>query len=251
MNNPSRRFEGKVALITGGSSGIGLSTASLLHREGARVIVTGRDSARLDLAKRTIGAGTTTIVADMARVGDVKRLFDDVVEGFGQLDILMANAGTSHTPPLDDVDEAAFDDMCDLNFKGVFFTLVHAIPVLAPGASVIITGSAAADMGRLADPLYAATKAAVRSLARTFSAHDAFVARGIRINVLSPGPVRTPLTEEAWSDPAVDDYVRSAVPLGRWAEPEEVARAAAFLASSDASYMTGSVLAVDGGLAQV
>lgn len=251
MNTQAGRFEGKIALITGGSSGIGLATAQVLHRGGARVVIAGRDPLRLAAAAHAIGPATRTLTADMAMPDDIERVFEQIADGYGHLDILMANAGTSHTPALDAVDEAAFDAMCDVNFKGVFFTLVHALPVLADAASVILTGSAAADMGRLADPLYAATKAAVRSLARTFAAHDSFVSRAIRINVLSPGPVRTPLTEEAWRDPAVDDYVRSMVPLGRWADPDEIALAAAFLASPDSSYMTGSVLAVDGGLAQV
>jgi len=152
---------------------------------------------------------------------------------------------------LREVDESAFDTMIGLNFKGAFFTVQRALPLLAAEASVILTGSAAADLGRWGDPLYAASKAAVRSLARTFANDEAMALRQVRFNVLSPGAVKTPLTQLAYEQPDVDAYVCAAVPLKRWGAAEEIARAALFLACSDSSYMTGSVLAIDGGMAQV
>lgn len=245
------KLHGKVALVTGGSSGIGLAAAQLMHTHGASVIVVGRDAAKLELAVAAIGERAHGIVADVAKPDELDRLMAAVAESHGRIDVLLANAGTSHSPPPREVDEAAFDAIVDLNFKGVFFTVTRALPLLADGASVILTGSAAADMGRLSDPLYAATKAAVRSLARTFANEEDLARRGIRFNVLSPGATKTPLTRVAYEQPEVDAYVSAAVPLKRWAEPREIANAALFLASDDSSYMTGSVLAVDGGMAQV
>jgi NAD(P)-dependent dehydrogenase (short-subunit alcohol dehydrogenase family) len=176
----------------------------------------------------------------------------NVISGlYGRIDVLFANAGTSHCPPFREVDESAFDAMLGLNFKGVFFTVQRALPLLARGASVILTGSVAADLGRWGDPLYAASKAAVRSLARTFANDEALAMRQVRFNVLSPGAVKTPLTQVAYEQAEVDAYVCAAVPLRRWGEADEMARAVLFLACSDSSYMTGSVLAADGGMAQV
>lgn len=242
---------GKVVLVTGGSSGIGLAAARLMCAHGASVVVVGRDRDKLDDALTSIGSLATGIVADVSKIEDIERVMEEVAKRHARIDILLANAGTSHCPPMRETDEAAFDAIVDLNFKGTFFTVVRALPLLSDGASVILTGSAAADMGRLGDPLYAATKAAVRSLARTLANDEDLAARQIRFNVLSPGPVKTPLTAAAYEQADVDAYVCAAVPLKRWADPIEIAKAALFLASADSSYMTGSVMAVDGGLAQV
>jgi len=251
MITNDRRLEGKVAVVTGGSSGIGCAAARAMHASGAAVVICGRDAGKLDAAVASIGTRATGVVADVTRLADLDRLVETVERQHGRIDVLMVNAGMSHSPPLRDVDEAAFDTMIGLNFKAVFFTVARAARLLADDASIILTGSAAATMGRLGDPLYAATKAAVRSLARTLTMDEDFIARRIRVNVLSPGAVRTPLTIEAHEDPVVDAYVRAAVPMNRWGEADELGKAAVFLASSESSYMTGSVLAVDGGLAQV
>lgn len=246
-----RKLVGKVALVTGGSSGIGLATARLLHAHGASVVVVGRSADKLAAAVAEIGPRASSLCADVSRVADIDRVMAEVGASHGRIDIVLANAGTSHCPSLAQTDETAFNAIVDVNFKGVFFTVARALPWLSEGASLILVGSAAAEMGRLGDPLYAATKAAVRSLARTLANDEDLAARRIRCNVLSPGPVKTPLTREAYEQEAVDAYVRAAVPMKRWAEADEIARAALFLASDDSSYMTGSVLAVDGGLAQV
>lgn len=245
------KLSGKVALVTGGSSGIGLAAASLMAAHGACVVIVGRDRERLDAALAEIGCHSTGVVADVSKIADIERVIEVVAKRHGRIDVLLANAGTSHCPPLRETDEAAFDAIVNLNFKGAFFTVVRALPLLSTAASVILTGSAAAEMGRLGDPLYAATKAAVRSLVRTLANDEDLTANQIRFNVLSPGPVKTPLTKLAYERVEVDAYVRAAVPLKRWADPMEIAKAVLFLASSDSSYMTGSVLAVDGGLAQV
>ncbi|MEW6346220.1 MAG: SDR family oxidoreductase [Paraburkholderia sp.] len=251
MDQVFRKLQGKVAVITGGSSGIGYATARLLHQHGASVAIVGRDANKLDAAALSIGPRAFGIQADVADIADIERVMQVVGERHGRIDILFANAGTSHCPPWEKTDSASFDAIIGLNFKGVFFTCARAVPLLADDASIVLTGSAAADMGRLGDPLYAATKAAVRSLARTLANDPTLLSKRVRINVLSPGATKTPLTQAAYEIPEVDSYVRDTIPLGRWATPDELARAALFLASSDSSYMTGSVLAVDGGMAQI
>lgn len=249
------KLSGKVALVTGGSSGIGLATASIMSAQGALVVIVGRDANKLNDALSVLGSDISPralgVVADLSKIEDIERVMEEVAKHHGRIDVLMVNAGTSECPPIRETDEAAFDAIVGLNFKGAFFTVVRAIPLLSNNASVILTGSASAEIGRLGDPLYAATKAAVRSLARTFANDEALTAKKIRFNVLSPGPVKTPLTKAAYEQAEVDAYVSAAVPLKRWADPMEIAKAALFLASDDSSYMTGSVLAVDGGLAQV
>ncbi|NWE23866.1 SDR family NAD(P)-dependent oxidoreductase [Pseudomonas sp. P7548] len=245
------KLSGKVVLITGGSSGIGLAAAQLMHKHGAEVVIVGRDAKKLHEAVTLIGPYASGVAADVSKLEDIDRVMRVVAVRHGRIDVLVVNAGTSHSPPLREVDEAAFDAMIGLNFKAAFFTVQRALPLLGVGASVILTGSAAADLGRWGDPLYAASKAAVRSLARTFANDEALAHRQVRFNVLSPGAVKTPLTQEAYEQPDVDAYVCAAVPLKRWGAAEEIARAALFLACSDSSYMTGSVLAIDGGMAQV
>ncbi|WP_158939040.1 SDR family NAD(P)-dependent oxidoreductase [Burkholderia sp. S171] len=251
MAESTPKLLGKVALVTGGSSGIGLASAQLMQAHGASVVIVGRDPRKLDEAAKAIGERTFGIVADVSNVSDIDHVMSTVRARHGRIDVLFANAGMSHSPTLRLVDEAAFDAMVGLNFKGVFFTCVRSLPLLSNDASIILTGSAAADMGRLGDPVYAATKAAVRSLARTLANDSELTGKRIRVNVLSPGAVKTPLTKMAYELPEVDAYVRKAIPLERWGEPEEIAKAALFLACGDSSYMTGSVLAVDGGMAQV
>lgn len=245
------KLSGKVALITGGSSGIGLASAQLMHEHGAQVVIVGRDAKKLSEAVKLIGLQASAVAADISKLEDIDRVMSVISARYGRIDVLLVNAGTSHSPPLREVDESAFDTMIGLNFKGAFFTVQRALPLLAAEASVILTGSAAADLGRWGDPLYAASKAAVRSLARTFANDEAMALRQVRFNVLSPGAVKTPLTQLAYEQPDVDAYVCAAVPLKRWGAAEEIARAALFLACSDSSYMTGSVLAIDGGMAQV
>lgn len=251
MVDNALKLKDKVVVVTGGSSGIGLASAQLMHAHGASVVIVGRDQRKLDEAVDTMGERVFGIIADVSSVSEIDRVMETVEARHGRIDVLFANAGTSHSPPLNRVDEAAFDAMIGLNFKGIFFTCVRALPLLSRGASIVLTGSAAADMGRLGDPLYAATKAAVRSLARTLANDSELIDKQIRINVLGPGAVKTPLTKMAYELPEVDAYVRQHIPLQRWGEPAEIARAALFLACDDSSYMTGSVLAVDGGMAQV
>lgn len=245
------KLAGKVALITGGTSGIGFATAQLFNAEGAAVAIVGRDPEKLEIALKHLDQNCIGILADVSLVKDLERVMQVVKDRYTRLDILHANAGISQTPPIGKTDEDAFDHIINLNFKGVFFSVVKALPLLVNGASIILTGSAATEMGRLGDPLYAASKAAVRSLARTLAIDEELVAKRIRINVVSPGAVRTPLTKLAHESEEFERYVSDMVPMRRWGEANEIACGVLFLASSDSSYVTGSVLSIDGGLAQV
>lgn len=247
------KLKNKVALITGGNSGIGLATARLFKAEGASVVIVGRNKNTLESVRDELGGDTTIISADISKVVDIDRVIAEVKNKFGKIDILFANAGISECPPIQETDEGFFDFIMGINVKGVFFTFTKALPILADGASVIFTSSIAHKMGRPGDPLYTATKAAVRSLARTLAADDEVLKRKIRVNVISPGTIQTPLTAQESEEmaKAVDEYIKASVPMKRWGQPQEVAKSVLFLASSDSSYLTGGEISVDGGLGQI
>lgn len=248
------RLESKVAVITGGSTGIGLATAKLFAAEGAKVFITGRRQDALDRAVAEIGNGAAGIQADSAQLRDLDRLYDQVKSEAGRLHVLFANAGGGGTLPLGQITEEQVDDTFGRNVKGVIFTVQKALPLMSQGASIILTGSTAGSRGTPAFSVYSASKAAVRNLARSWALD--LQGTGIRVNVISPGPVRTPgLLGLAGDDAArheewLDSFVPQ-IPLGRVGEPEEIARVALFLASDDASFVNGSELFADGGTAQV
>jgi NAD(P)-dependent dehydrogenase (short-subunit alcohol dehydrogenase family) len=249
-----RKLEGQVAVVTGGTSGIGLATARRFAAEGAQVFVTGRRQAELDAAVAVIGPNATGIQADSTRPTDLNRLYERVKAEAGRIDVLFANAGGGTLLPLGAITEEQYEDTFGRNVKAVVFTVQKALPLLVDGASVILIGSTAGERGTAAFSLYGASKAAVRNLARSWTLD--LKARGIRVNVISPGPVRTTgLVELAGQDAAQQqgllDHLAGQVPLGRVAEPEEIAKAVLFLASDDSSFVAGAELFADGGLAQV
>jgi NAD(P)-dependent dehydrogenase (short-subunit alcohol dehydrogenase family) len=247
-----KKLENKIALITGGSSGIGLATARLMISEGARLAIVGRDQERLDRAVSELGGNVLAICEDAATIDGIEAIIERVQLNFGKIDILFANAGMSDCPGIFDTDERFFDRIIDTNVKSVFFLFTKSFPWLAENASVILTSSVAHGKGRPGDPLYSATKAAVRSLGRTLAMDEAALARKIRVNTISPGTIQTPLTKQATPDldAAIEKYIRKTVPMQRWGSPEEVAAAVLFLASADSSYLTGGEITVDGGLGQ-
>jgi NAD(P)-dependent dehydrogenase (short-subunit alcohol dehydrogenase family) len=250
----SSRFENKVVVVTGGTSGIGLATAQAFAQEGASVYVTGRREEELQKAVKTIGHGAVGVRADMSSLSDIDRLYDTVQQRHSQIDVLFANAGGGSMLPLGAITEAHYDDIFGRNVKGVVFTVQKALPLLKDGAAVILTGSTTSIQGTAAFSIYSASKAAVRNLARSWTLD--LKDRGIRVNVVSPGPVRTPgLVELAGPDAAAQqglvDYMASQVPLGRVADPSEIAKTVTFLASDEASFIAGAELFVDGGIAQV
>lgn len=243
------KLSGKVALVTGGTSGIGLATATLFAAEGATVIITGRRQPELDAAVAAI-PGATGFKVDSARLDELDTLFAAIKAQFGRIDILFSNAGGGSLMPLGEITEAHFDDTFGSNVKGVLFTVQKALPLLADNASVILTGSTAAAKSTAGFSVYAASKAAVHAFTRNWMAE--FKGRTIRINTLVPGPTATPglrglAGADAAKQQALLDQFALGVPLGRVGQPEEVARAALFLASSESSFMTGSELFVDGG----
>ena len=238
------KLEGKVAVVTGGSAGIGLAAAKRFAEEGAYVFITGRRQAELDAAVKQIGPGATAVRADAANMSDLARLFETVKAAKGRVNVLYANAGIYEFTPFGAITEAAYDKMFDVNVKGVLFTVQQAVPLIPNGGSIILTGSVAGSKGFEADSVYGATKAAIRSFARSLTAD--LKARGIRVNVLSPGPIQTP-GFDVFANDDVKNYMKSLVPLGRIGEADEIAKAALFLASDAASFVTGSALFVDGG----
>lgn len=247
------RLSGKIALITGGNSGIGLAAAIAFQKEGAKVIITGRNQERLDEALNQLGGDALSIQGDVSNLDDLDRLFETVKEKYGQIDVLFANAGLAKVAPIGDVNEEHFDLHMNVNVKGLFFTVQKALPLLSDGASVILNASIVKDKGFAGLSVYTATKAAVRSFARTWTSE--LKDRQIRVNSLSPGPIETPLYEKMGiPEEAVQEFassVGSQVPMGHFGKSEDIALAAVYLASDESSYTTGIDLVVDGGLSQV
>ncbi|QMV74421.1 SDR family oxidoreductase [Comamonas piscis] len=249
-----RKFDNKVVVVTGGTSGIGLATAKKFAGEGAYVFVTGRRQEELEKAVKAIGPRATGVRADMSKLADIDRLYDAVQQSHPQIDVLYANAGGGSMLPLGAITEEHFDATFGTNVKGLVFTVQKALPLLRDGASVVLTGSVVGSTGTAAFSIYSASKAAVRNLARSWTLD--LKERGIRVNVVSPGPIRTPgLVELAGNDAAQQqgllDYMASQVPIGRVGEVDEIADAVLFLSSPQAKFIAGTELFVDGGLAQV
>jgi NAD(P)-dependent dehydrogenase (short-subunit alcohol dehydrogenase family) len=248
------KLDGKTALVTGANSGIGLATAKEFVAEGAYVFITGRRQPELDAAVKQIGKNVTAVQGDVSKLSDLDRLFATIKEKKGHLDIIFANAGGGAFAPLGAVTEAQFDQEFGVNVKGVLFTVQKALPLLRDGASIIINGSIAGSKGMAAFTVYSATKAAVRSFARTWTTD--LKDRKIRVNVISPGPIETPGVDNLAKGneqqlQAIKSSLAAAVPLGRIGAPSEIAKPAVFLASDDSSFITGAELFVDGGMAQV
>ena len=240
------KLAGKLAVITGGTAGIGLATAKLFAAEGARVFIVGRRKKELEQAVASIGGDVSAVQGDVANLADLDRLYKSV-RAKGRIDVLFANVGLGGFAPLGGITEEYFDTTFDTNVKGLLFTVQKALPLLNDGASIILTGSAAAAKGTPSFGVYAASKAAVRSFVRTWTTE--LKDRRIRSNVLSPGPVITPQVDR--QPPEAIARIVSTVPMGRMAEPQEIAQAALFLASDDSSFVSGIELIADGGRAQV
>ena len=249
----SKKLAEKVALVTGGSTGIGLATAKRFVSEGAHVFITGRRQPELDAAVKSIGDNVTAVRSDAANLKDLDQLFAQIKKDKGRLDVLFANAGSGEFAPLGQITEAHYDKWFNLNVKGVLFTVQKALPLMPDGASIILNASIVATKGFENFSVYSATKAAVRSFARTWTTD--LKPRKIRVNAISPGPIDTPAISQLAGDAEQTKQFKSnmaaSVPLGRLGDPDEIAKAAVFLASDDSSFVTGIELFVDGGMAQV
>lgn len=247
------KLEGKIALVTGANSGIGLATAKRFVAEGAYVYITGRRDSELARAAAAIERNVTAVPGDVSKPADLDRLFAQIQREKSRLDIVFANAGVAKLAPLGTITEEFYDSIFDVNVKGLLFTVQKALPLMPEGGSIIVNASVVASKGLPANSVYSATKAAVRSFARTWTTD--LKSRRIRVNAVSPGSIDTPGLNDLLASSEVGEQRRkaitSAVPLGRFGTPDEIAKAVVFLASDDASYVTGAELFVDGGFAQV
>ena len=244
------RFEDKVVVVTGGNSGIGLAAATAFAREGAQVIITGRDPATLDVAEKTIGAGAKAMRSDASSVDEVRSLAHDIASSAGRVDSVFVNAGFAAPAPLEAVDESAFDALFDVHAKGPYFLIQQLAPLMPKGGTIVLNGSISAHVGMPGMAVYGAAKAGLISLIRNLSAE--LLPKGIRLNAVSAGPVATPgmgragLPDEALAQ--LVSQIISQIPLGRMADPEEIAASVLFLASSDSSFVVGHDLVIDGGM---
>jgi NAD(P)-dependent dehydrogenase (short-subunit alcohol dehydrogenase family) len=249
----SARFTDKVAVVTGGNSGIGLATAKAFAREGARVAITGRSDTTLEAAHKELGPDSLVIKADVSRVPDIAAAMDEIKGRFGRIDALFANAGIGKFVPFEEVTEEFYDQTMATNLKGVFFTVQKAVPLFPRGAAVVLNASINAHMGMSNSSVYGASKAAVLNLAKTLSAD--LLARGVRVNAVSPGPVATPifdrmgLPEEQTRQ--TKNWVAGQIPLKRFADPDEIAAAVLYLSSSESAFVVGTELVIDGGMIQL
>ncbi len=247
------KLAGKVALVTGGNSGIGLATAKLFSQEGAKVVITGRDPITLNEATSAIGGEVLALQADVANLEQIVRLYQALSAKFGKIDVLFANAGIGRFTSLEDTTEAIYDEVFSINLKGLYFTVQKALTHLNDNAAIVLNTSFIGGLGRPGTSVVSASKAAVRSLARTFSAE--LIGRGIRVNAVSPGAITTPfhgrtgLSEEAVAASA--QKFMAQIPLNRFGTPEEIAKAVLFLSTSDSAYILGAEIAVDGGISQL
>jgi len=248
----TKKLNDKIAVVTGGTTGIGFATARRFVEEGARVVITGRTQATLDGALAELGERALGVRGDVADLSDLDRLYGTVRQRFGRLDVLFANAGIARFAPAEEVDEAFFDAQFDVNVKGLYFTVTKALPLMSRGGAIVLNSSIAGSSGMPATSIYSATKAAVRSLARTLSSELA--PKGIRVNAVSPGPIETPifgklgLAQDAMG--AFEERIATRTSLARMGRPEELANAVLFLSSDESSYVVGAELVVDGGLQQ-
>ncbi len=247
------RFARKVAVVTGGNSGIGLATAKELAAGGAKVVIAGRDQKTLDEAVKALGGESLGVKTDVSNLKDLENLFKEASAKFGNIDILFVNAGVAKFAPLAESDEALFDEMVNINFKGSYFTVKYALPLLNDGASIVFTTTVAAKNGMAGASIYGASKAALHALTKIFAAE--LVGRKIRVNAVSPGPIDTPIFDKMDAPDEAKKEMRAGiiaqVPMKRMGTAEEVAKAVAFLASDDSSFITGVDLDVDGGTGQL
>jgi NAD(P)-dependent dehydrogenase (short-subunit alcohol dehydrogenase family) len=247
------KLAGKVALVTGGNSGIGLATAKLFSQEGARVVITGRDRITLNQAASVIGGDVLALPADVANLAEIDRLYEEISQKFGKIDILFANAGIGRFTSLEATTEAIYDEVFSINLKGLYFTVQKAVAHLNDDAAIVLNTSFLGELGRPGTSVVSASKAAIRSLARTFSAE--LISRSIRVNAVSPGAIATPfhsrtgLSSEAVAANAQQFIAQ--IPMQRFGTPEEIAKAVLFLSTSDSAYILGAEIAVDGGITQL
>jgi NAD(P)-dependent dehydrogenase (short-subunit alcohol dehydrogenase family) len=253
MDRKMGKLTGKVAVITGGNSGIGLATAKEFAEQGAQVVISGRDQKTLDEAEKQLGNGVLAVRADVAKLADIERLFAAVRDKYGRIDVLFVNAGIARFMPFASVSEELYDATLDVNLKGAYFTIQKALPLLADGASIVLNTSINAHIGMLNSSVYSASKAGLLSLARTLSAE--LVGRNIRVNAISPGPISTPILEHGGMAAEAVEQTRQSiaaqVPMKRLGRPEEIAKTALFLASTDSSFLLGAEIVADGGMTQL
>lgn len=251
-STPSQRFQGKVALVTGGNSGIGLATAKAYAREGARVAIFGRDKVTLEQARKELGPNAIAVQGDIAKLADIERLIGEVKSKAGRIDALFVNAGVGRFEPIEKSDEELFDLTFDVNVKGAYFTIQKALPLMPRGSAIAINASSVIEMGMPTTSVYTASKAAVASLARSLT--NELAPRGVRLNIVNPGPIETPIFGrmglDAETTKGMVAQILSQSPLGRIGNPEEIASAVLFLTSDDSSYIHGASLLVDGGISR-